>query len=83
MNQVSLDDIFNNKTNSNFDIKKFENIYEENSQYNLNNNSETRGNENLMNNHFNYNLVYNNIENGKKEIDPFSFVNELLKPKKN
>jgi hypothetical protein len=36
-----------------------------------------------MNQHFNYNHVYSNIENGKKEVDPFSFVDDMLKPKKN
>jgi len=36
-----------------------------------------------MNQNFNYNHVYNNIDQGKKKIDPFSFVDDLLKPKKN
>lgn len=38
--------------------------------------------EDLINQNFNYNLVYNNIDTGKKENDPFSFVNDMLKPKK-
>lgn len=91
MNQPTLDEIFDSRKimNSNIDINKLEQIYLETSQQKNQNNSDsinkrlnTAQIESLMNQHFNYNLVYDNIEHGKKEADPFSFVDDLLKTKK-
>lgn len=71
-------------------MNKLEKIYSESSQENKNTSSLNANNpnfnpnqiENLMNQHFNYSHVYNNIEHGKKEVDPFSFVDDMLKPNK-
>ena len=94
MNQASsIDEIFDSRKNhnANIDLNKLEKIYSESSREN-NANSAMHSNdessnfkqiENLMNQHFNYSHVYNNIEHGKKDVDPFSFVDDMLKPKKN
>lgn len=70
-------------------MNKLDKIYSEASQLNASaNDTEQQKSmnsdqiENLMNQHFNYNHVYNNIEHTKKEVDPFNFVDDLLKPKK-
>jgi transcription initiation factor IIF auxiliary subunit len=90
VNQPSIDEIFDSRkiNKTNFDMNKLDKIYSEKSQENyINNNNNKSFDSNqiksLMNQHFNYNHVYNNIEQGKKEIDPFSFVDDMLKPKKN